>query len=240
MRAEQLKFVSASVPHISWHIMPHDLSGQKMVNKLQVAGLYAIADTQYLDDARLLSAVAEAIAGGARLIQYRDKKHAAEDRARQAIELASLCRQHSALFIINDNVELAKQVQAAGVHLGREDVSPATARTRLGPQAIIGVSCYNELARAETAQAQGADYIAFGRFFSSRTKPQAVQASPELLREAKKRLRIPIVAIGGITPENGASLIAAGADALAVIEGVFGQADVRSAATRYSRLFENK
>ena len=208
-----------------------------MINKSRIAGLYAIADTQYLDDARLLPAVGEAIAGGARIVQYRDKKHVAAERARQASELASLCRKHGALFIINDDVELAKQVQAAGVHLGREDAELAQARAQLGPQPIIGVSCYNELARAVRAQTEGADYVAFGSFFPSRTKPQAVRAGLELLCEAKQQLHIPVVAIGGITPENSAHLLAAGADALAVIEGVFGQADVREAAARYARLF---
>ncbi|OGI51046.1 MAG: hypothetical protein A2W42_00880 [Candidatus Muproteobacteria bacterium RIFCSPHIGHO2_01_60_12] len=133
-----------------------------MVNQLHVAGLYAIADTQYLDDAHLMPAVGEAITGGARIVQYRDKKHVAADRARQAGELASLCRKHGALFIINDDVELAQQVRAAGVHLGREDASLAQARAHLGSQAIIGVSCYNELARAVRAQTEGADYVAFG------------------------------------------------------------------------------
>ena len=209
-----------------------------MVNrKSRVTGLYAIADTQYLDDAHLTDAVTQAIAGGVRVIQYRDKKHSAVERARQASELAALCRQHDALFIINDDVALAKAAQADGVHLGRDDASPARARKQLGPRAIIGVSCYNELARAEMAEKQGADYVAFGRFFPSRTKPQAVPASLDLLREAKKKLRIPLVAIGGITPENGASLIAAGADALAVIEGVFGQPDIKAAAMRYAQLF---
>lgn len=211
-----------------------------MVNKSRIAGLYAIADTRYLDDARLLPAVSEAITGGARIIQYRDKSHDAQARLTQAKKITALCRQHDALFIVNDDVALAKETQANGVHLGREDTSLTQAREQLGPLAIIGVSCYNELARAETAQAQGADYIAFGRFFPSRTKPRAVPANLDLLREAKKKLRIPIVAIGGITPENGASLIAAGADALAVIEGVFGQVDVRAAAERYTSLFKNK
>lgn len=208
-----------------------------MVSNLSIARLYAIADTQYLDDTRLIDAVAQAIAGGTRIIQYRDKKHAAAERARRASELAKLCRQQGALFIVNDDVVLAKQAQADGVHLGREDTAIVDAREQLGPKAIIGVSCYNELARAEAAEKQGADYVAFGRFFPSRTKPRAVQASLDLLREAKKKLHIPIVAIGGITPENGAALIAAGADALAVIEGVFGQTDVRAAAERYAKLF---
>jgi thiamine-phosphate pyrophosphorylase len=204
----------------------------------RLAGLYAIADTQYLDDARLIEAVTQAIAGGARVIQYRDKKHATVERTRQASELVALCRQHGVLFIINDDVTLAQETRADGVHLGREDVPLAEARKLLGTRAIIGVSCYNDLARAQAAQKQGANYVAFGRFFPSRTKPQAVQANLDLLREAKRKLHIPVVAIGGITPENGASLIAAGADALAVIEGVFGQADVRAAAERYARLFK--
>ena len=211
-----------------------------MVTPSRIAGLYAIADTKYLDEAHLFTAVHAAIAGGARIIQYRDKKHSAVERTRQAVELAALCRRHDVLFIVNDDVELAKQVQADGVHIGREDASPTQARKQLGPRAIVGVSCYNELVRAETAQAQNADYVAFGRFFPSRTKAQAVQASSDLLREAKKKLRIPVVAIGGITPENGGSLIAAGADALAVIEGVFGQTDIRAAAERYASLFKNK
>ena len=203
----------------------------------RISGLYAIADTQYLDDARLLHAVGEALAGGARILQYRDKKHIVEGRARQARELAALCRKYHALFIINDDVELAKQVQAGGVHLGREDASIEQARAQLGPQPIIGVSCYNDLARAVQAQAEGADYVAFGSFFPSRTKPQAVRAGLELLCEAKQKLHIPVVAIGGITHENGVHLLAAGADALAVIEGVFGQPDIRAAAQRYARLF---
>jgi thiamine-phosphate pyrophosphorylase len=208
-----------------------------MTDKAHIGGLYAIADTRYLDDARIEAAVAEAIAGGARIIQYRDKTDNALERTRQASELAALCRQHDVIFIVNDDVALAKQAGADGVHLGREDTSLAQARAQLGPRAIIGVSCYNELERALRAQADGADYVAFGRFFPSRTKPRAVPADVALLRAARQKLRVPIVAIGGITPENGAALIAAGADALAVIEGVFGQADVRAAAQRYARLF---
>ena len=208
-----------------------------MIEKSRVAGLYAIADTHYLQDARLATAVTEAIEGGARVIQYRDKKHDAKTRAQQASELARLCHQHGVLFLVNDDADLAKQVRADGVHLGREDVSLAHARKLLGPESIIGVSCYNELPRAIDAEAAGADYVAIGRFFPSRTKPRAVRTEPALLHEARQKLHVPIVAIGGITPENGASLIAAGADALAVIEGVFGQSDVRAAAERYAQLF---
>ena len=206
--------------------------------KPRVTGLYAIADSSYLAADQFVPAVRAALDGGARVIQYRDKK--SESRQREAIARAlnALCREHAVPFLINDDVALAAIVGAAGVHLGRDDPDIAAARAALGDAALIGVSCYNELARAQSAQALGADYVAFGRFFPSRTKPQAVPATPELLRAARAALKIPIVAIGGITPENGASLIAAGADALAVIEGVFNQPDIRAAAERYARLFE--
>ena len=208
-----------------------------MVNVSSLTGLYAIADTHYLDDTRLIAAVSEAILGGARVVQYRDKKHDPESRLAQAREIAKLCRQHNVPFLVNDDIELAKQAWANGVHLGREDAELTDARTLLGAQAILGVSCYNELERAEQAQRQGANYVAFGSFYPSRTKPAAARANLELLCAAKQKLRLPVVAIGGITPENGAHLVAAGADALAVIEGVFGQDDVRVAAQRYARLF---
>lgn len=200
-------------------------------------GLYAIADTHYLEAARLAPAVEAAIAGGARVIQYRDKRHDAASRVRQARDLAAICRRHGVLFLVNDDVVLAEAAGADGVHLGRGDMLPAAARRLLGPGKIIGVSCYNELERALAAERAGADYVAFGSFFPSRTKPQAVRATPDLLRAAKQRLPIPVVAIGGITPENGAALIEAGADMLAVIEGVFAQPDVRAAAGHYARLF---
>jgi thiamine-phosphate pyrophosphorylase len=203
----------------------------------RIAGLYAIADTRYLDDAHLVSAVRAAIEGGARLVQYRDKGADPVQRERQAHALAVLCRQTQVLFLINDDVMLAKKVGADGVHLGRDDMSIGSARALLGPGATIGVSCYGEIERARRAQDAGADYVAFGSFFPSRTKPQAVRASVEVLRAARAELRVPIVAIGGITAENGNTLVEAGADALAVIDGVFGQRDTRTAAAAYARLF---
>lgn len=201
----------------------------------RLRGLYAIADTHYLAHDRLLAAVAEAIEGGARVVQLRDKSDDTPARARMVMELAALCRARNVTCIVNDDLRLA--LRADGVHLGREDPPPAQARVLLGSGKLVGVSCYNEIERALTAAQQGADYVAFGSFFPSRTKPQAVRASPELLRAAKHCLRIPVVAIGGITPENGAALIEAGADMLAVIEGVFAQADIRAAARRYAQLF---
>ncbi len=204
-----------------------------------IAGLYAIADSRYLDAESFLPAVRAALAGGARVIQYRDKTSDIGNREPVARALNILCRTAGVPFLINDDVALAVAIGADGVHLGRDDPEVEVARAALGPRAIIGVSCYNDLDRARRAAAAGADYVAFGRFFTSRTKPQAVPAMPELLSAAHAALKIPIVAIGGITPENGGMLIAAGADSLAVIEGVFGQPDIRAAAERYTRLFSN-
>ena len=205
--------------------------------KPMVSGLYAIADRTYLSPERFAPAVAQAIAGGARVIQYRDKLSDNEERARIAAGLAALCRRSDCPLIVNDDVSLAKLVGAHGVHLGRDDADIAGARRLLGAGVLIGVSCYNDLALAQAAEVAGADYVAFGSFYPSPTKPQARRAEMELLRAARRTLRVPIVAIGGITPDNGAALITAGADALAVIEGVFGQPDIRAAAARYTRLF---
>lgn len=200
-------------------------------------GLYAIADTIYLDSARIVAAVEQALRGGARVIQYRDKRHTALERSTQATRLRALCAKHRAFFIVNDDVELARAVDADGVHVGRDDAAVENARRVLGANAIIGVSCYNELARAEDAVRAGASYVAFGSFYPSRTKPQAARAVPALLTQARKRLAVPLVAIGGITPENGAALLAAGADFLAVISGVFDRPDIEAAARHYASLF---
>ena len=142
-------------------------------------------------------------------------------------------------LIVNDDVALAAAVEAAGVHLGHNDAAPAAARDLLGPRAIIGVSCYNRLDLALAARDQGADYVAFGSFFPSSTKPLAVRADIDLLRRARRELRLPLVAIGGITPENGAVLVGAGADMLAVVTGVFGAPDPQAAARAYARLFDS-
>lgn len=200
-----------------------------------ITGLYAIADAVQLAPVSLLDAVAQAIDGGATIVQYRDKS--VRPNRSQAEDLARLCQGRGVPLIVNDDIELALRIGAAGAHLGRDDAPLAQARQRLGSQAIIGISCYSQLDRALRAAAEGADYVAFGSFYPSATKPAAQRASLELLREARQRLRIPIVAIGGITPENGAALVAAGADALAVIKGLFAQVDVRAAARRYAALF---
>ena len=191
-----------------------------------------------LNENQLIPAVEQAIAGGSCIVQYRDKSDDKVLRLKHAKSLNELCRQHDVVFIINDDVALAKTANADGVHLGRDDPHIDVAREQLGDSAIIGVSCYNELDRAREANKQGADYLAFGSFYSSTTKPNAVRSTPELLHLAKQELDLPIVAIGGITPDNGAELVAAGADALAVITGIFCVDNIREAAERYARLFD--
>jgi thiamine-phosphate pyrophosphorylase len=200
-------------------------------------GLYAITDAHLIPPGALTDRVAAAIRGGAAVIQYRNKSANHEERRQQAAALVLLCHEHNIPLIINDDVELAAAVGASGVHLGKSDSSVKSARTALGTSAIIGVSCYNALERAVEAVSEGADYVAFGRFFPSQSKPDAVTAEPELLGQARQCLQVPIVAIGGITPENGQPLVTAGAHMLAAIHGVFGQADTEAAARRYAELF---
>ncbi|WP_426703267.1 thiamine phosphate synthase [Rhodanobacter sp. Col0626] len=198
-------------------------------------GLYAITDGPRAD---LLDAVAQALSGGASWLQYRDKSTDAARRYTEATALRQLCRDHGASLIINDDVALALAVGADGVHLGQHDDDPVAARAALGARAIIGVSCYDSLQRAQAAARAGASYLAFGAFFPSPTKPLAPHAPIELLRQSAA-FGLPRVAIGGITPDNGASLVDAGADYLAVISAVFGVSDVRAAAQRITDLFSS-
>jgi thiamine-phosphate pyrophosphorylase len=202
-------------------------------------GLYAVTDPGLIAPPDLAAQVGAAIAGGAALVQYRDKEASDSQRLVCARALLAVCHDHRVPLIINDDIALAVAVGADGVHLGRDDAQPAAARQRLGPHAIIGVSCYNDLPRAMAAAEAGADYVAFGRFFPSRTKPHAFQADIETLRRAKQRLNVPLVAIGGITADNGTALIATGADLLAVIHGIFGGEDVTAAARSIAELFDD-
>ncbi|MEJ2407203.1 MAG: thiamine phosphate synthase [Candidatus Thiodiazotropha sp.] len=208
-----------------------------MNKRSRLHGLYAITDPGLCPDENLLRQVEDALSGGCRLIQYRDKRDDQELRQNLACRLLELCRRHQALLIINDDVQLANDIGAHGVHLGSDDPNPTTARRLLGDAAIIGVSCYNRLDLARRNADLGVDYLAFGRFFPSRSKPHAVQAETGLLRRARELIDLPLVAIGGITPENGAPLIEAGADMLAVIHGLFGQPDVHTASRRLCDLF---
>lgn len=206
------------------------------MNPNLIRGLYALIDTTWVAPAGLVDAAAAAIRGGARLVQYRDKLASASERAERARAVFRACRQGGAVFIINDDVDLADELMAHGVHLGEHDSTIAAARARLGPLAIIGASCYDSVVNAQRAADVGASYLAFGAFFPSATKTNARHAEPVLLRKARA-LGLPLVAIGGITPENAPELIAAGADAIAVAGGLFG-GDIEAAARRYAGLFE--
>lgn len=203
---------------------------------ISIRGLYAITP-ETLDDIELFDKVSAVLRGGAQVIQYRDKTNDAQTQLRRARRLRMLCLEYNALLIVNDSVPLCLDCDADGVHLGRNDAALNATRRTLGDKKIIGVSCYNRLQFAVQAEANGASYVAFGRFFDSVTKPNAVRAPISLLADAKDKLTIPIVAIGGITLDNGADLVAAGADALAVINGLFSQANIDDAAQAFTQMF---
>lgn len=205
----------------------------------RLRGLYAITPEALVrgETDALLAAVGAAIRGGARLIQYRDKWHAVDERLRRARALAAHCHALGAWLLINDDVELALDCDADGVHLGRSDGSLAEARARLGANAIIGATCHNSLDAAREAAQAGASYLAFGRFFSSKTKPDAPPAELATLAQARRAFGLPVCAIGGITPALAPQVIDAGADLVAAIDGVFGAADIEGAARAYGTAF---
>ena len=199
-------------------------------------GLYAVTPDDPLLP-RLSALVGAALAGGVNLVQYRNKTAAPPLRRAQAADLLRLCRAYDARLIINDDLALVLELGADGVHLGGDDGDLEQARAALGPGRILGVSCYDDLARGQAAHAAGADYLAFGSIFASGTKPQAVRAPLALLGEAKRKFGLPVAAIGGITLANAAEAIAAGADLLAVITDLFDAMDIAGQARKYQRLF---
>lgn len=199
--------------------------------------LYAITDSHLLPGDRLFDAVAAALKGGCKLVQYRDKSTDQARRQFEAKTLVGLCNQYQAQLIINDDVSLVKDVGAHGIHLGQNDISPVAARIILGNHAIIGVTCHDSLELARTAIKDSANYIAFGRFFSSNTKPDARPAPIALISDARKEFgNTPIVVIGGITLDNGKQLLDAGADMLAVCHSLFSADDVTAQARKFIEL----
>ncbi|MCA1799007.1 MAG: thiamine phosphate synthase [Xanthomonadaceae bacterium] len=204
------------------------------MNAARLRGLYAVTPDTAAD---LCAPVSAALRGGARLVQFRNKSGPSDQRIDQARQLKALCAAAGALFIVNDDIELAHAIGADGVHLGKDDVGISAARTLLGAGAIVGASCYDSLELAAAAAAAGANYLAFGSFFPSRTKPGAVRADPTLLQTAHERFDVPLCAIGGITTMNGGALVAAGADMLAIVDGLFGAPNVEGAAAAYAALW---
>lgn len=201
-------------------------------------GLYLLTP-DCADTAELCRCVDIALGAGASLLQYRSKLEDAALREAQARALLAICARHGVPLLVNDDAALARRIGAHGAHLGASDGDLAAARALLGPHAILGASCYDDLARAERAAADGASYLAFGAFFPSPTKPQARHASLKLLRDAA-RFGLPRVAIGGVTADNAGQLLDAGADLLAVISDVFAAPDIAAAVRRYAALFQDR
>lgn len=202
----------------------------------ELKGLYVIADTACIGVDDIVSKTEEVLSAGVKIIQYRDKVSTPKDRQKIAKSLRTLTQDHKSILLINDDAPLAASINADGVHLGKDDVSIQNARKILGKHKIIGASCYASYTNAQPAIQASADYIAFGSFFPSPTKPNAPRAKFELLQQAKRDHNIPVCAIGGITPDNATSVIAAGADMIAVISAVFNASSPKLAVQEYLSL----
>ena len=202
-----------------------------------INGLYVITDETMIADADLRHYVEQAILGGASVVQYRNKNSDYETKVSQAEEILKVCNLHSVPLIINDDIALCAEINADGVHLGQNDADIVDAKEHLGSDAIIGITCHNSIDLAIKAQEQGADYVAFGRFFPSQTKPGATPADVSVLEKAQLMLNIPTVAIGGITADNAEQIIAAGASSIAVAGAVFADTDPKGQAEKLAKLF---
>jgi len=210
------------------------------MTRLPNRGLYAITPNGISSSESGLQRVRHVLQGGAALLQYRDELANHKTRRDFGASLAQLCRDHGVPLIINDDPVLALELDAAGVHLGEHDTDPAQAAKLLGQNAIIGVSCYNDLQRALRAQRLGATYLAFGSLFASSTKPGARHCPADKLAAFRPACTVPVVAIGGITHQNGASVIAAGADFLAVISHLFVSGQEFDRARQLAALFNQQ
>lgn len=202
-----------------------------------LSGLYLITDNN--QDNNLIAKVEAALVGGARIVQYRAKDVNPDERREIAETLCQLCHRYKALFIINDLPELARQVDADGVHLGQDDMPAVQARQIIGRDKLIGLSTHS-VEEALKAEAQGADYIAIGSIFPTATKDDTTLVGLTMLGKVRKAVRVPLVAIGGITPEKAFDAIEAGADSVAVVSGVMADSDPARAAKEYSLLFNRQ
>lgn len=202
---------------------------------MKLHGLYAITDINLTPYDYIERSVAEAIKGGAKIVQLRDKDTSDEELYQVAKKIKKICRQNKAKFLLNDRVVLAKAINADGVHIGKDDTSFEVARDILGDKKIIGVSCYDDINLAKDAIKKGADYVAFGAFFHSSTKPNAKTADADILKQGRK-LGVPVCAIGGINEENAFELVKNGADMLAVISALWNK-DIKRNAIAISRAF---
>jgi len=202
-----------------------------------INGLYAVTPNE-LDTKLLVAKVVAALKGGASMIQYRNKAANKSLLLRQSTALLVACRSYGVPLIINDHLDLCAKIDADGLHLGAADPKPGPVRRLLGADKIIGVSCYNQLSLAQEAEAEGADYVAFGACFSSETKPNAVKAPLSLFKTAKETLQVPIVGIGGITVDNAEQVKEAGADAVAVISTLFDTEDIKAVSQQFNSIYK--
>ncbi len=203
----------------------------------KLRGLYVITDPHLIPRDRFVETVEAALRGGATMVQLREKTAPHEEIVRLGRELLAVTHRYGALLIVNDHPAVAREIGADGVHVGREDPPVAEARVLLGPHAVIGASCYGQVARAVAAEQAGADYVAFGTPFPSPTKPKRTDISLGIFQEVKQRVKVPVFAIGGITPANARQVIEAGADGIAVVSAVFAPPDVEAAARALAQLF---
>jgi len=209
----------------------------KSTHRSSISGLYAITPDE-LDTKLLVAKVVSALQGGVRIVQYRNKAAGKTLLVRQATALLAACRAYGAALIINDHLDLCAQIDADGLHIGSADCMPGPARRLLGPDKIIGVSCYNQLTLAKQAVADGADYVAFGACFSSDTKPDAVNAPLALFKQAKQTLDVSVVGIGGISLDNAQQVKEAGADAIAVISTLFDVQEIKAVAEQFNSIYK--
>ena len=203
----------------------------------KLRGLYAITDSHLIPRARFVETVEAAVRGGAMLVQLREKDAPREEIVQLGRAILEVTRRYGALLIVNDHPSVAKDIGADGAHVGREDPSVTEARALLGPGVIIGASCYGEATLAVAAEREGADYVAFGTPFPSPAKMKRTDIALSIFQEAKQRVRVPVLAIGGSTRANAGQILAAGADGIAVVSGVFGAPDVEAAARALAGLF---
>jgi thiamine-phosphate pyrophosphorylase len=198
-------------------------------------GLYLVTPN-WDDTEKLLAVTEQALKAGVALLQYRHKDASPALRREQGGALRELCHKYSVPFLVNDHVALCRELGADGVHLGGTDAPLAEVRASLGPNKLIGASCYGELARAQAAQAAGASYVAFGGFYPSKVKQYAVTTQPSILRHAREVISVPLCVIGGMTPHNAAPLVAEGAQLVAAITSVYLAEDVTAAVREFQSI----
>ncbi len=199
----------------------------------RLKGLYVISDDILTPKNTILKQMEEALKGGAKIVQLRDKTSKDEEIEKLILNLQELCRRYQAIFILNDRVELAIKLKCDGLHIGKSD-HHRVEEVRKEYKGILGISCYGNLELAKEMERKNVDYVAFGSFFTSKTKPNAPTANKKIIKQAKEELKIPVCVIGGITSENSKELIKEGADMTAVISDIWKSTDIKKQCEKYN------